>query len=37
VRSDAADYLSERASVIEVLRSLVDSPADLTATLDAAG
>ena len=35
MRSDEADYLSERASVIEVLRSLVDSPADLASTLQA--
>lgn len=30
---DHADYLAERASVIEVLRSLVDSPSDLQSTL----
>jgi len=35
VRSDEADDQSERASVIEVLRSLVDSPADLVSTLHA--
>ena len=35
MRLDEADYLSERASVIEVLRSLVDSPADLDSTLHA--
>jgi adenylate cyclase len=30
---DEADYLAERARVIEVLRSLVDSPSDLDSTL----
>ena len=30
---DHADYLAERASVTEVLRSLVDSPSDLQSTL----
>lgn len=32
---DEADYLSERTGVIEVMRSLVDSPADLESTLQA--
>lgn len=32
---DEANYLSERTSVIEVMRSLVDSPADLASTLEA--
>ncbi|TFH13133.1 MAG: GAF domain-containing protein, partial [Acidimicrobiales bacterium] len=32
---EEADYLNERASVVEILRSLVDSPADLAATLQA--
>lgn len=31
--SNDADYLAERASVINVLRSLVDSPSDLDSTL----
>ena len=35
MRIGEADYPSERASVIEVLRSLVDSPADLDSTLHA--
>ncbi len=33
--SNEADYLSERAGVIEILWSLVDSPADLAPTLHA--
>lgn len=32
---DESDYLAERARVTEVLRSLVDSPADLDSTLQA--